>query len=102
MGYKYSISFDRCSNLYTRRINTDLLSLRAILTAIEDGTYNNHEIWHTGGVDYAVEKVKLNDELRTYEVVKTFISVMRNTNDYLDRLISIINFTQKNSTPGVE
>src|SRR5690606_25679293 len=76
-------------NGYVTRLGADMISLRTIMAAIDDGSYANHQNFVKDGVTITSSLPTLNDGLKDYERVKTFISMMRNVNDYLDRMVSI-------------
>jgi len=95
MNHKVGLNLAVYSERFTNRLWIDLISLRTVLSGIESGHYNDNVSRTTNGMSFTTKQVTLDQGLIDYEVMKTFISVMRNTNDYLDRLVSIINFWQK-------
>lgn len=95
MNHTVGINLAVYSERFTNRLWIDLISLRTVLSGIESGHYNDNVSRTTNGMSFTTKQVTLDQGLIDYEVMKAFISIMRNTNDYLDRLVSIINFWQK-------
>lgn len=97
----FTINLDVFTNTFTTRIWTDLISLRIILDAIENKTYEKHADHNTDGMHVKAQVPAQDQGLIDYEVIKTFISMMRNVNDYLDRMVSILSFAiQKHQLPN--
>lgn len=101
METSITINFDIFTNNFTARIWADLIALRVILAAIKDKTYVKHADHDNGGMHVQAQIPTQDQGLIDYEIVKTFISIMRNVNDYLDRMVSILLFSKKqHQIPG--
>lgn len=98
-----SINLDPITKKFQSRVWADILSLRVITDSIKDGTYANKYNNKTyNGMTFEISPPVLNQGLVDYEVIKTFSSIMRNVNDYIDELISIMLLTKheiKTPTP---
>jgi len=96
VGISFKINLDLYTNNFLVRIAADMVSLNTILSAIDSGTYPNNNGSAVNGITMYTTSPTVNDDLRSYEITKTFISMMRNVNDYMDRLIAIMLFVKKN------
>jgi hypothetical protein len=95
MNVTLKINPDIYANNFRARIWADLISLRVVLKSIEDKTYNDFQNSSSGGVSVQAQAPTLNNGLVDYEVIKAFISMMRNVNDYIDQLIAVILVSEK-------
>lgn len=72
-----------------------MISLRVILSAIKDNSYSQFRGGESKGWVFISTVPTTDQGLVDYEVIKTFISIMRNVNDYLDQMIAVVNLAKK-------
>lgn len=94
-SFTLNIKFDYYSNLFRGRLGADMISLRVIISAINDKSYAKFQNHESKGFVFQSAMPTLNQGLIEYETIKTFISMMRNVSDYLDRMIAILNLSKK-------
>lgn len=94
-SFKFSINFDYYRNLFRDRLGADMISLRLVISAINDKSYTKFQSHESKGFVFQSAMPTVNQGLKDYETIKIFISMMRNVNDYLDRMIAILNLSKK-------
>jgi hypothetical protein len=92
----FTLNLDQYTNLFVGRIWADLISLRVIKSSINDKSYANFASEASkDGITIQAQQPTLNQGLIDYEGTKAFISMMRNVNDYIDKMVSIQLFKKK-------
>lgn len=90
-----TIKLEYFRNVFRARLGADMISLRLLIAAINDKSFAKFQNHESKGMVFQSVLPTMDQRLIDYEIIKTFISMMRNVNDYLDQMIAIINLSKK-------
>ncbi|PIZ24952.1 hypothetical protein COY48_00160 [Candidatus Collierbacteria bacterium CG_4_10_14_0_8_um_filter_43_86] len=90
-----NIKLEYFRDKFRARLGADMISLRVLISSINDKSFAKFQNHESKGFVFQSVMPTMDQGLIDYEVIKTYISMMRNVNDYLDQMVAIINLSKK-------